>query len=391
MVSVSPVGDRGRAIARFKLWYRVHKWTSLVCTAFLLMLCLTGLPLIFFDELDELLGNRLTPAPVAEGTPPAAIESVIAAGLARHPGWVVQYVVWDRDEPNVILLNVAARRPAPRGTQRIEVVDAHTAEVLGEKKLYEGVLYFVRQLHKDMFAGLPGSLLLGGMGILFCASIVSGVLLYGPFMRKLAFGTLRFERQRRIKWLDMHNLLGIATVAWVSMVGLTGSITTLSDPIFRLWQREQTASMLAPYRDRSVPAALASIDQVIATVRQAFPGTMPSYVAFPGMPAAGPDHFMVSMRGDTPLTSRLPRAVLIDSVTAEIVDVRAPPWYLSVLLLSQPLHFGDYGGMPLKIIWAMLDIVTIVVLGSGLYLWLSRRRSPLGMQLAELEELANES
>jgi uncharacterized iron-regulated membrane protein len=83
--------------------------------------------------------------------------------------------------------------------------------------------------------------------------------------------------------------------------------------------------------------------------------------------------------------------VLIDSVTAEIVDVRAPPWYLSVLLLSQPLHFGDYGGMPLKIIWALLDIVTIVVLGSGLYLWLSRRRSPVGAQLAELEELANES
>jgi len=42
--------------------------------------------------------------------------------------------------------------------------------------------------------------------------------------------------------------------------------------------------------------------------------------------------------------------------------------------VSQPLHFGDYGGLPLKIIWALLDIVTIVVLGSGLYLWLDRRQ-----------------
>ena len=40
-----------------------------------------------------------------------------------------------------------------------------------------------------------------------------------------------------------------------------------------------------------------------------------------------------------------------------------------------PLHFGDYGGLPLKIIWALFDLVTIVVLGSGLYLWLSRRAS----------------
>jgi uncharacterized iron-regulated membrane protein len=43
-------------------------------------------------------------------------------------------------------------------------------------------------------------------------------------------------------------------------------------------------------------------------------------------------------------------------------------------LVSQPLHFGDYGGMPLKIIWALLDIMTIVVIGSGLYLWIVKRR-----------------
>ena len=48
---------------------------------------------------------------------------------------------------------------------------------------------------------------------------------------------------------------------------------------------------------------------------------------------------------------------------------------MQTLLLSQPLHFGDYGGMPLKVIWALLDIITIVVLISGLYLWLGRRTS----------------
>ena len=47
----------------------------------------------------------------------------------------------------------------------------------------------------------------------------------------------------------------------------------------------------------------------------------------------------------------------------------------TTLLISQPLHFGDYGGMPLKIIWAVLDVLTIVVLASGLYLWLARRRA----------------
>lgn len=100
-----------------------------------MMLCLTGLPLVF---LHERLGSRFAPAQVAEGAPRASSESVIAAGLARHFGWVVQYVVCDHAEPDIVLHNVAAERSAPRGTQRIEVVDAHTPEALGEKKLYEG-------------------------------------------------------------------------------------------------------------------------------------------------------------------------------------------------------------------------------------------------------------
>jgi uncharacterized iron-regulated membrane protein len=30
--------------------------------------------------------------------------------------------------------------------------------------------------------------------------------------------------------------------------------------------------------------------------------------------------------------------------------------------------------MPLKIIWALLDVMTIVVIGGGLYLWVVGRR-----------------
>ena len=41
--------------------------------------------------------------------------------------------------------------------------------------------------------------------------------------------------------------------------------------------------------------------------------------------------------------------------------------------------------MPLKIIWAVLDIITIVVLVSGLYLWLSRRKKPIDERIAGLE------
>ena len=73
------------------------------------------------------------------------------------------------------------------------------------------------------------------------------------------------------------------------------------------------------------------------------------------------------------VAERLLTPALIDAETGQLTAMRRMPWYAQALLLSQPLHFGDYGGLPLKIIWAALDGLTMIVIGSGLYLWLARR------------------
>jgi uncharacterized iron-regulated membrane protein len=44
------------------------------------------------------------------------------------------------------------------------------------------------------------------------------------------------------------------------------------------------------------------------------------------------------------------------------------------LELSRPLHFGDYGGLPLKLLWMVLDLITIAVLVSGVQMWIARHR-----------------
>jgi uncharacterized iron-regulated membrane protein len=109
------------------------------------------------------------------------------------------------------------------------------------------------------------------------------------------------------------------------------------------------------------------------TARATLPAMTPSFVAYPGTAFTSTRHYTVFMRGNRPVTSRLWQPVLIDAGNGTFTDTREMPWYVKALLVSQPLHFGDYGGMPLKIIWAVLDLVTIVVLGSGLYLWIARR------------------
>ncbi|MFA5495775.1 MAG: PepSY domain-containing protein [Porticoccaceae bacterium] len=365
-----------------KLWFLIHKWTSLICTLFMLLLCITGLPLIFHHEIDHALMPE--PDAVAPGTPAPSIDGLVGRAQAARPDEVVAYLFFDDEEPLMMVGTAPTYTSAPEEFF-YQVFDLRSGQKLDIPQPSEGLMYILLRLHVDMFAGLPGMLFLGAMGLLLIVAIISGVVLYAPFMRKLDFGTVRTERSARLKWLDLHNLLGIVTVAWLFVVGFTGSINTLATPIEQMWQASELAEMAASHKDAPLPVQLASVDTAIAAAEDAAPGMMVRTFAFPGTPFASLHHYGIYLIGDTALTSRLLTPLLVDAATGGVTAVREMPLYAKALFISQPLHFGDYGGLPLKIIWALLDIVTIVVLGSGLYLWLGRRRSSLARHVDEIE------
>lgn len=364
-----------------RIWAWVHTWTSLVCTVFLLMLCLTGLPLIFHDEID-----RLTEGVPELGLPGVGsssdapgllpLDAMLARALDERPGEVPVYMAFDNEQP-AMTVTTAPRPDSPASEMTILQFDRSTGRIFAAESEGEGVMHFILQLHTDMFLGLPGMLFLGAMGLLFAAAVVSGVVLYAPFMRKLPFGTVRASRSARAKWLDYHNLLGVVTVAWVLVVGITGTIHTLADPINQAWQRSELTDMTRAYAGREAlpPERYGSLDRAMARARQALPGNNPQFIAFPGGSFSSRHHYAVFFQGDTPLTERLLTPALIDAETGAFTDARPMPWYYKALSLSRPLHFGDYGGLPLKVLWAILDVFTIIVLVTGLYLWLDRRRA----------------
>lgn len=371
-------------------WYLVHKWSSLVCTAFLLMLCITGLPLIFHHEIDALTEGTpryALPGVGSSGTAPGLLplDTMLARALAARPGEVPVFIAFDNEQPSMTV-TTAPRPDSPASDMTTQIFDRSSGKALGAAD-EDGIVHFLLQLHTDMFLGLPGMLFLGAMGALFVAAIVSGVVLYAPFMRKLDFGTLRVRRSTRVKWLDYHNLLGVVGLAWMSVVGVTGVINALADPITQLWQARELADMTRAYAGKGAvpPSRYGSIDKAMARARAALPGNNPQFIAFPGGSFSSRHHFAVFFQGDTPLTERLLTPALIDAETGAFTAARPMPWYNQALSLSRPLHFGDYGGLPLKILWAVLDLFTIVVLGSGLYLWLGKRRTSISGHVREVE------
>ncbi len=366
-----------------RLWDWIHTWSSLVCTAFMLVVCVTGLPLIFSDEIDELSGGHFTRAGAPAGMARASTDQVAAAARAHVPGKVPLYLFSEDEQRNLWYVKLDTRPDTDERNAVLVAVDARDASVLGMPDFGEGFMAWVYRLHVDLFAGLPGKLFLGLMGVLLLIAIVSGLVLYPPYMRKLEFGTVRHGRGSRIRWLDLHNLLGIVTLCWALVVGGTGVINTWADLILKAWQQEQMARLASgdvslALRGDAGGAASGSTSPTQFALTQALkaaPAMKLEMMAWPGTLLSTREHFAVILRGDTPFTSRLRQALLVDPRTGDVLRAGERPWYVTLFQLSQPLHFGEYGALPPNLLWAALDLLTIVVLVSGLCVWVSRRRS----------------
>jgi len=368
-----------------KLWSAVHTWTSLACTLFLLMLCVTGLPIIFHDEFEAAL-NPSSFEPANPDGPPLDLDRILDRSLENRPGEVPLFMSFDVDRP-VVNVTTGPTPDAPGGAMHFERFDRTSGDIVPAPNDAGGIMDFLVQLHIDMFLGTPGKLFLGAMGLTFIAAVVSGLVLYLPFMRKHAFGTLRLEKSARIKNLDYHNLLGVVTAAWVLVVGGTGVINTLDDQIFGHWRDTALADLVGDYQGEPVPAPheMASLDAAVRRAVEQAPDMTLQFVAFPGSTFSTDRHYAIFLHGDTPLTENLITPVLVDARTGEVAGMREMPWYVKALGLSRPLHFGDYAGLPLKILWALLDLAAIAMLGTGLYLWAARKFGPARRRSPELQ------
>ena len=367
-------------------WYLVHKWSSLIPTLFLLMLCITGLPLIFHDEIDTLTNENIEATlhgtPSAEGGQP--LDAMLARALRQRPGEVPLFMAFSQDSP-LLTVTTGPSPDAPGSEMTLLLFDRATGEPLGPVPTGD-VMDFLLQLHTDMFLGLPGSLTLGAMGVLFLVALISGAVLYAPFMRRNRFGILRLGRNRRVGWLDQHNLLGIVGLAWMAVVGATGAINAFGDLLVDSWKNGELAQMTAargPVMPLP-PSRYSSLDRAMAAARAALPGRSPQFIGFPGGSYSSKRHYAVFFQGDTPLTQYLLTPALIDAETGKLTDARDMPPLNQALMMSKPLHFGDYGGLPLKLIWAALDMAAIWVLGTGVLLWLRRKPGAVESRIVEI-------
>ena len=363
---------RSKSNRSLKAWYSVHKWSSLICTLFILVACITGLPLIFHAEIE----SAIEPTSAYSTAESLNFDALIAKAEEASPGKAVQFVLREPNSPGVTAIGLGETVSAPIGASEIILLENATGDIQGSQVIYEGVLGFFAELHIELFAGQFGTLFLGLMTLFFIAAMISGMVVYAPFMKHRSFQFSPAEKTTKRRWFDLHNSLGMVLGVWLLVVSITGAINTIGAPLIQLWlmtdmQEEVSAEMDTPLPDKWQRT---SFEAAYQQARAELPDSQFYFAMFPGTELSSDRHYLVFSTGTAPVNSRLFQPTIVNAYTGAFVSAPEFPTYMKVFLLSQPLHFGDYGGWPLKVAWAVLEIGAIIYIKKELVLWWRRRR-----------------
>jgi uncharacterized iron-regulated membrane protein len=356
---------------RKRLW-QLHSWLGLVAGLGLLVIGLTGSLLVFHEELEALFNRelvRVEPAPAGR----LPLDTLLAQAQRQLPdhevtGWLPQY-----DDPRLADLLYVIERG--HNEWLVATLDPYTGQLLASPRLGTTTLTgWLLDLHYTFLADHVGMLLAGLFGVMLCALGVSGVWLYRDFWKNVF--TLRWNRGARILFSDLHKFTGIASVAFNLILGFTGAYWNLTHLVGHWINGDPPQPKI---EQRLYPATL-SLDALARDASARLPGFRGNFISLPSDPAAPAVILWGTIEPRGPFTGPYGSTVSYDPQTGAHVattDLSAQGWWAQVVDTFTPLHYGSFGGLPVKILWALGGLCPGVLAITGFLVWFRRRHIQL--------------
>lgn len=362
----------------FRRVWRWHFWAGLIACPVLLVVAVTGACYTFREEIESAVRPELVF--VEPGAVRKSADELLAAVKVVSPDLKPVRLTVPADPARSVIVLV---EPAdgPPGQTRAVFVNPYTGEVLGDGPARTPFFTAVLTLHRSLFAGTPGRVVVELTTSWTVVLLVSGVALWWPRRSSRVWGVWlpRLRGPKYVVLRDLHTVAGIYLAPVVGLIALTGLFYTA----VWLWGYNRatgghgdfpaalrTASDVSP---SCAPAAPVPVEVALAAARERWPNK--SYaVQLPRKPG---DAYTVTIRGDG--GPSVYGMVAVDPstgvVTADTRHENLPPLQRARVWVL-PLHTGAVGGTATKAL-ALLACVGLVGLSvSGVWMWLARR--PVG-------------
>ena len=349
-----------------------HAAIGLLAGALLYIVCLSGSLLVFYEEWQRF--EQAAPPQMAAIDPDAVqrgMEALLATERGRTP--TTHFYV---DLP-------VEKLPTTRvitDTQSVHL-DAEGNLAGPERIEWSNFLYGLHYtLNIPVAQGLVGITIVGILGMLMIALALSGLIAHPRIFRD-AF-RLRTRHVGGVALSDWHNRLSVWTLPFTLAIAVTGAViglaTVASYAIAGRYYGGDTEAFYATMfgeegKPDPAPAPLPNVAAALRYMEANHPDLRLTYVVVHEPGTAGQhvqivaehprrlifgEYYMFDSSGNFQGTAGLADGALGQQAAAS----------------NYNLHFGNFGGLPVKIAYALLGLALTAVCATGTFIWLGKRR-----------------
>ncbi len=365
-----------------RVMFRIHSWLGLITGIFLLLLGLSGSVLVFRHELDHYFNQDLLEVtPHGNAISPAILSNCYHTIIQRYGN--LDGIAWLNPDagPTEAYNFRIYYNDARLFTYDLALItfDPYTGAILREGPCSDFTPSFIEwllQFHFSFQLGIPGAALTAAFGLTMLLSLVTGLVVYRKMIGRVLTFRIKLNRKNwRTLSSDLHRIIGVWALLLNAVIFFTGFWMNLFAFQSKSWQGETVATK---------PNTLmkASPDDLFKQALQAFPGLDPTYVYLPTQPSR-----KFEVRGYTGSQWKVwgaGNSVKIDQQNGKITQlVRLEDKSLGERVESTflPLHIGNYGGLPIKILYVIIGLTPGLLSLTGFLLWWRRVRKSSNVQV----------
>ena len=340
----------------------LHTWCGVVSALFLIVCFLAGALTLFLDDLNRWAAP---PPPSVMPAPDARQQAQLLDYMAAHPEITTTFTLH---------LRTTADAPAPLSWERDGEQFWATRDANGQWRRFSAPLPALGEVLDDLHrtAGIPGAVggyTMGVVAVLYALALISGTVLLLPRLKRQLFA-LRPEGGRRRAWLDLHNLLGLTALPFHLVIAITTAVFVFYAPL------EQAMRALSPAADTDVAEAAGQGEllppaTLLARAQAFAPALQAERMVFDALDDRA--EALVVVLGGTATGGRRLYVALNPYGGALRYRNSGGSFYHAASDAFAALHFGNYGGYPLRWLYFVLALAGAVLFYTGNLLWLGKR------------------
>ncbi|MBD1932808.1 MULTISPECIES: PepSY-associated TM helix domain-containing protein [Cyanophyceae] len=346
----------------------LHRIVGVIVGLLLIVIGLTGSALVFWHEIDH--SRNLTLMEVVPQSDRISLETVAKNARQAYPDFMPDSIELARSPE---LTHQVWMKSKDDKWNKI-YINPYTGAVLGSRQWGKTLMTFIYDIHKTLLAGETGQIVVGVCGILLLLLGITGLILWPGWKRFGQGFKIRWNSPKQLVNYDIHKVGGILSAAFLILLASTGAALAFNSQfesvIYGLTNTQTPAEPKSTLVPNKSPIPL---NAALQKASLALPEGEATYISLPSEPDVA---FRVTIKLPQEATPSGRSNVYVDQYSGEVLRVENSlklPLGTKIMNALFPMHMGNFGGIPMRILYVFIGFTPTVLFITGFALWRQRQ------------------